>query len=173
MDIKSTIRTIPDFPKKGIMFRDITTLIKDPVAFKYAIDTFVKRYADKPIKYIVGIESRGFIIGGAVAYQMGKGFIPIRKPGKLPGDVASVKYELEYGTDQLEIHTDAINDGDVVVIIDDLLATGGTCRAAVELVKAQGAKIYECGFIVELPELEGRAKIGDQPIYSMVSFEGH
>ena len=173
MDIKSKIRAIPDFPKKGIIFRDITTLIKDPDAFKYTIDTFVKRYGNKPIKYIVGIESRGFIIGAAIAYQMGKGFIPIRKSGKLPADVASVKYELEYGTDQLEIHTDAINDGDIVVIIDDLLATGGTCKAAVELVEAQGAKIHECAFVVELPELEGRTKIGDQTIYSMVSFKGH
>ena len=172
MDIKSKIRAIPDFPKKGIVFRDITTLIKDPAAFKYTIDTLVKRYVDKPVKYIVGIESRGFIIGGAIAYQLGKGFIPIRKSGKLPADVASVKYELEYGTDQLEIHTDAIGDGDIVVIIDDLLATGGTCKAAVDLVQAQGAEIYECAFIVELPELEGRSKIGAQQIYSMLTFKG-
>jgi len=173
MDIKNKIRSIPDFPKKGIIFRDITTLIKDAEAFKYTIDTFVKRYENKPVKYIVGIESRGFIIGGAIAYQLGKGFIPIRKSGKLPADVASVKYELEYGTDQLEIHKDSIETGDIVVVIDDLLATGGTCAAAVDLVQGQGAQIYECAFIVELPELEGRSRLGANKIYSMVTFEGH
>ena len=172
MDIKSKIRTIPDFPKQGIMFRDITTLLKDPAGFRYVIDTFVQRYANKGIDKIVGIESRGFIIAGALAHQLNVGFVPVRKPGKLPAEKDSVEYELEYGKDKLEIHTDAIKHGDVVLIVDDLIATGGTARATVELVEKQGANVLECAFIIALPELGGDKKLG-KPSYSLVSFEGH
>lgn len=172
MDIKSKIRTIPHFPKQGIMFRDITTLLKDPVGFRYVIDHFVQHYANKGIDKIVGIESRGFIIGGALAHQLNVGFVPVRKPGKLPAEKDAVEYELEYGKDKLEIHTDAIKHGDVVLIVDDLIATGGTAKAAIELVEKQGGTILECAFVIALPELHGAEKLG-KPSYSLVSFEGH
>ncbi|MFA6888063.1 MAG: adenine phosphoribosyltransferase [Candidatus Woesearchaeota archaeon] len=171
MDIKSKIRTIPNFPKQGIQFRDITTLLKDPAGFRYAIDTFVQRYGSIHIDKVVGIESRGFIIGGALAHQLNVGFVPVRKPGKLPGQTDSVEYELEYGKDKIEIHTDAIKPGDIVLIVDDLIATGGTCKAAVNLVEKQGGNVLECAFIVNLPELKGIEKVG-KPCYSLVEFEG-
>ena len=171
MDIKSKIRTIPNFPKQGIQFRDITTLLKDPAGFRYAIDTFVQRYGSIHIDKVVGIESRGFIIGGALAHQLNVGFVPVRKPGKLPGQTDSVEYEIEYGKDKIEIHTDAIKPGDIVLIVDDLIATGGTCKAAVNLVEKQGGNVLECAFIVNLPELKGIEKVG-KPCYSLVEFEG-
>ncbi|MEK6920713.1 MAG: adenine phosphoribosyltransferase, partial [Nanoarchaeota archaeon] len=135
MDIKSKIRTIPNFPKQGILFRDVTTLLKDPAGFRYIIDHLVQRYANKGIDKVVGIESRGFIIAGAIAHQLNVGFVPVRKPNKLPAEKDSIEYELEYGKDKLEIHTDAIKHGDVVLVVDDLIATGGTARATVELIE--------------------------------------
>ena len=171
-EIKRKIRTIPNFPKEGIMFRDITTLLKDPMGFKQAIEVFVKRYSNIDIDFVIGIEARGFILGGAVAYELGKGFVPIRKPGKLPAEVVSEEYALEYGTDKVEMHKDAIKEGDRCLIIDDLLATGGTMLAACKLAQKLGAEIVECAFIVELPDLGGKNKLSSFNIFTMVEFEG-
>jgi adenine phosphoribosyltransferase len=173
MDIKSKIRTIPNFPKQGIMFRDVTTLLKDPAGFRYVIDHLVQRYIGKKIDKVVGIESRGFILAGAIAHQLNIGFIPVRKPGKLPGERDSVSYELEYGTDTLEIHKDAIQAGDNILVVDDLIATGGTARATIDLIQKLQGKVVECAFIVELPVLNGVSKLNDVPAYSMVKFDGH
>ncbi len=174
MSLKSKIRTIPDFPKQGIMFRDITTLIKDPEGFKEAIDCFVNRYKNTQIDYVVGVEARGFILGGAVAYALGKGFIPVRKPGKLPYESLSYEYELEYGVSTLEIHTDAIKKGDKILVIDDLLATGGTAIAAARLVEQLGGVVIEMAFIVDLPEVGGRKNLEDNgyKMFHLVEFEG-
>jgi adenine phosphoribosyltransferase len=170
--IKKMIRTIPDFPKKGIMFRDVTTLLKDPVGLKEIIDLFVKKYSDKEIDYVAGIESRGFIIGGILARDLGVGFIPIRKKGKLPGKVITQEYELEYGTDILEIHEDALEKGDKVLLVDDLIATGGSCKAACDLIEKVGGEIVECAFIVDLPDLKGKEKLAPRNAYCLVEFEG-
>lgn len=176
MNIKSLIRNIPDYPKKGVIFRDITTLIKDPVGFRLVIDNLKERYSRENIIFnsIAGIESRGFIIGGALSYCLGKGFIPIRKKGKLPGETISHEYELEYGTDTVEIHRDAINKGDRVLVVDDLLATGGTAMAAVSLIEKLGGVIAELAFVVDLPDLMGSKRITDRGynIYTMTEFEG-
>ncbi|MCK4365793.1 MAG: adenine phosphoribosyltransferase [Thermoplasmatales archaeon] len=170
--IKSKIRTVPHWPKKGIMFKDVTTLIKDPDGFKETIDLLHKRYADKKIDKVVGIESRGFIFGAPLAYLLGCGFVIVRKPGKLPAETVSEEYALEYGTDKIEIHKDAISKGDRVLIVDDLLATGGTMAAARNLIKKLGGKLVECAFIVELVDLKGRDKLKGENIYSIVEFEG-
>jgi len=170
--IKSKIRTIPDWPKKNIMFRDITTLLKNPDGLKETVDLLYNRYADKKIDKVVGIESRGFILAAPLAYLLGCGFVPIRKPGKLPAECESEEYSLEYGKDKIEIHKDAINKGDRVLIVDDLLATGGTMNAARNLVKKLEGKIVECAFVVELPDLKGREKIKGENIFSIVKFEG-
>lgn len=170
--IKKTIRTIPNFPKKGIMFRDITTLLKDPEGFKKSCDEFYKRYKDKKIDVVVGIESRGFIFGAVLAYLLGVGFVPIRKPGKLPGKTIKEVYELEYGTDAVEMHTDAIKKGDKVLVVDDLIATGGTCGATIKLIEKLGGEIIECCFVVELPELKGREKMQGYNVFNLVDFEG-
>src|SRR4030042_6323754 len=161
MPIKTRIRTIPDYPKKGIMFRDITTLIKDPVGFRLVIDTLTQRYitGDIPIDLIVGIEARGFIIGGALSYTLGKGFVPIRKMGKLPAEVVRHEYELEYGRDTVEVHKDAIGKGTKILVVDDLLATGGTALAAASLVEKLGGSVSELAFIVNLPEAGGGGKM--------------
>jgi adenine phosphoribosyltransferase len=176
MTIRNLIRSIPDYPKKGIIFRDITTLLKDPVGLKLVVENLKDRYSTENIKFdtIAGIESRGFIIGGALSYCIGKGFIPIRKKGKLPAETVSHEYELEYGTDTVEIHKDAINEGDRVLIVDDLLATGGTAMAAVSLIEKLGGIVAELAFIVDLPDLMGSKKITDRgyDIYTMVEFEG-
>jgi len=176
MPIKSKIRSIPDYPKKGIMFRDITTLISDPVGFRLVIDQLTQRYIKGDIDYdiIVGIEARGFIMGGALSYTLGKGFVPIRKSGKLPADVESQEYDLEYGTDTIEIHKDALASGDRVLIIDDLLATGGTALAAAKLVEKLGAKVVEMAFIVNLPDVGGEKKLNEAgyKVYSLTEFEG-
>ena len=176
MPIKSKIRTIPDHPKKGIMFRDITTLLKDAVGFRLVIDDFTQNYIKEGTKfdYVVGIESRGFIIGGALAYTLGKGFVPIRKPGKLPGETISQEYKLEYGTDKIEIHTDAIPKGMKVLIVDDLLATGGTALAAAALVEKLGGIVTGMAFIVNLPDIGGYKKLKDKgyKIYTQTEFEG-
>lgn len=170
--IKQKIRGIPDWPKKGIIFRDITTLVKDPEGFKETIDLLYERYKDKKIDKVAGIESRGFIFGAPLAYLLNVGFIPIRKPGKLPADVISEEYSLEYGTDKIEIHKDAIDKGDKVLIVDDLIATGGTVGAARNLLKKLGAEIVECTFVVELVDLKGRDKLKGENIFSIVEFEG-
>ncbi|MEJ2313817.1 MAG: adenine phosphoribosyltransferase [Nitrospirota bacterium] len=176
MPIKSRIRTIADYPKKGIMFRDITTLIKDPVGFRLVIDSLTQRYIHGDAKFdvIVGIESRGFIIGGALAYTLGKGFVPIRKRGKLPGEIVSQDYELEYGTDSIEIHKDAIHEGVDVLLVDDLLATGGTALAAAALVEKLGARVAEMCFIVDLPDVGGakRLKAKGYNFFALTEFEG-
>ncbi len=170
MNLKKTVRDIPDFPKKGILFKDVTTLLKDKKALKESVDLLAKQFGKKGIKYVVGIESRGFIFGTALAYKLGVGFIPVRKKGKLPAKVRSVTYSLEYGTDTLEIHEDALKKGDKVVIIDDLLATGGTVAAAAKLVGASGARIAGVGFIIELAFLNGREKLKGLPIYSVIQY---
>jgi len=170
--IKSKIRTVPHWPKEGIMFRDITTLLKDPQGFKETIDLLYNRYADKKIDKVIGIESRGFIFGAPLAYLLNCGFVPIRKPGKLPAECESEEYTLEYGTDKIEVHKDAISTGDKVLIVDDLIATAGTANAAKNLVKKLGGELVECAFIVELPDLKGRDKLKGEKVYSIVEFEG-
>lgn len=161
MSIKEKIRTIPDFPKTGIMFRDITTLLLDPDGLKETIDTLKEKYKDKQIDIIAGIEARGFIIGSALAYTLGLGFVPVRKKGKLPGDVKSYTYDLEYGTDTIEIHNDAIQKGQRVLLIDDLLATGGTSIAAAKLIEDCGGVVEEMAFVIDLPDVGGRKRLSD------------
>ncbi len=171
-EIKSKIRTIPNWPKQGIMFRDITTLLKDPVAFNKAVNIFIERYKDKPITKILGIESRGFIFGSVLASKLNLPFILARKPGKLPAATTKMEYELEYGTDALEIHNDAIEQGDNILIVDDLIATAGTLKATAELVEKLGGKVHECAVVIELPDLKGREKIKNYNTFSIVQFEG-
>ena len=170
MDLKSTIRSIPDFPKPGILFRDITTLLKDPAAFCFVIDELASRYRGSRIDAIAGIESRGFIFGAALAAKLAAGFIPIRKPGKLPAPTVSAEYSLEYGTDKIEMHVDAVSPGMRVLVIDDLLATGGTMRAACELIEKTGGTVAECCFIIELAGLEGRKALPGKDIFSLLVY---
>jgi len=174
MPIKSRIRTIKDHPKEGIMFRDFTTLLQDPVGLKISVDDFFNRYKDMKIDKVAGIESRGFIMGGSLSYLLGVGFVPIRKQGKLPFDTIGQDYELEYGTDRIEIHTDAINPGERVLIIDDLIATGGTAEAAVKLVQEMNAEVVECCFVIDLPDIGGRARLEalGQKVFAQCEFEG-
>lgn len=171
MDLKSKIRVIEDFPVEGISFKDITTLIKDKDAYKYAVDLLVEDLKDKDIDYIVGPEARGFLFGAAAAYALGVGFIPVRKAGKLPGETSSDEYELEYGTNTLEIHTDAIEKGSKVAIVDDLLATGGTVLSAAKLIESLGGEVVAMEFLVELESLKGREKIASYHINSLVKYE--
>jgi adenine phosphoribosyltransferase len=167
--VKKIIRDIPDFPKEGIVFKDITTVLKDSEGLKRTIDFLTEQFKDKKIDYVAGIESRGFIFGTPLAYNLGAGFVVIRKPGKLPADVESITYDLEYGTDTLEIHKDAIEKGKRVLVVDDLLATGGTAAAACDLVKKVGGEVAGMGFIIELEALNGRAKFPkDVEVISMV-----
>jgi adenine phosphoribosyltransferase len=175
MNLKDTIRTIPDYPKKGIMFRDITTLLADARAFRRAIDELVQPYAGSKVSKVAGIEARGFILGGAVAHQMSAGFIPIRKKGKLPHETVSIAYSLEYGVDQMEMHKDAVVRGEKVVLVDDLVATGGTAEAACRLLTQMGAEIVAACFIVDLPDLGGARKIEKLgvPVRALMQFEGH
>ncbi len=170
MNIKEKIREIPDFPKEGILFRDITTLLKDPEAFSYVADELVKRYKDKDIDMIAGIESRGFLFGTILANRLGKGFVLIRKPGKLPAETVSAEYELEYGTDKIEMHVDALDNGKNVLLVDDLLATGGTMKAACELVERAGGRVVECSFLVELSDLKGKDRLKGYDTFSMVVY---
>ena len=174
MPIKKLIRTIPDFPKPGIMFRDVTTLFQDPEGFRTVIEILRERYADQEIDAVVGVESRGFIVGAPLALALGCAFIPMRKPGKLPAATHSETYELEYGTDELHIHVDAIKPSERVLIIDDLLATGGTARAAARLVRHCEGFIVEAAFIVDLPDLKGHEKLEDDgvPVFAICEFEG-
>lgn len=170
--VDSKIRAIVDFPKKGIVFRDITTAVKDAKALKYMVDFLTEQYKDKKIDYVVGIESRGFIFGAPLAYNLGAGFVVVRKPGKLPAKTISQEYALEYGTDKIEIHEDAVEKGKNVLIIDDLLATGGTVGAAVKLLEKVGANIVGAAFIIELSDLKGREKLEGIDVVSMVQYEG-
>ncbi len=170
LKLKDYIRNIPDFPKSGILFRDITTLLKDKSAFKHAVDTLVKQYKNKKIDAVVAVEARGFVLGGTIAYKLGAGFIPVRKKGKLPWKTHAVTYSLEYGTDTLEMHRDAIRPNDRVLIIDDLIATGGTVMAVADLVKALKGKIVGIAFLIELSELGGRKKLKGYPVYSLIKY---
>jgi len=170
MDLKSTIRSIPDFPKPGILFRDITTMLKDGAAFSFVIDELAQRYRGSSLDAIAGIESRGFIFGAALAAKLGTGFIPIRKPGKLPAKTVSAEYSLEYGTDKIEMHADAVSPGMRILLIDDLLATGGTMQAACELVEKTGGLVTECCFIIELAGLKGRDVLAGKNIFSLLVY---
>ena len=173
--IKSSIKSIPNHPKEGIIFRDITSLLEVPVAFKATIDLIVEKYKDQGLTKVIGTESRGFIFGAPVALALGLPFIPVRKPGKLPREVISQSYQLEYGQDTLELHTDAISQGDNVLIIDDLLAMGGTVEATVKLVQRLGGEVKHAAFVINLPELGGEKRLRDLGIdcYTLVNFEGH
>lgn len=172
MDLKATIRNVQDFPKPGIGFKDITTLLKDPVALKEATARFLSLIGDQKIDKVVGIESRGFVIGGILADKLHAGFIPVRKPKKLPAPVYKESYSLEYGTDSIEMHIDAIQPGDNVILHDDLLATGGTAEAAIKLIEKAGGNIVGILFIVELSFLNGRAKLGNHPVHALVEYDG-
>ncbi len=172
MDLRKKIRTVPNWPIEGVMFRDITTLLQDPEAFRESVDRLYERYKDVEIDKIVGIDARGFIHGAVLAYKLNVGFIPVRKKGKLPYKTVSAEYSLEYGEDVVEMHEDAIKKGEKVLIVDDLIATGGTIAAAAQLVEKLGGKIVECAFIVELPDLNGREKIKGYNIYTLTEFEG-
>jgi adenine phosphoribosyltransferase len=170
-NIKSLIRSVPDFPRKGILFRDITTLVKDKEAFKRVIDIFYKKYAKKKIDKVVSIEARGFIFGGVLAYLLNAGAVLVRKPGKLPAKTKREEYELEYGTDALEIHQDAIERGERILIFDDLLATGGTALATLKLVEKLGGKIVDIAFLIELLGLNGREKLKNYNVFSLIKYK--
>ena len=174
MPIKSKIRTVPHYPKQGIQFRDITTLLKDPAGFRATVDELVSRYKDVKIDKIAGIESRGFILGAPLAYALGLGFVPIRKKGKLPAETIGHDYDLEYGSDRIEIHTDAIDKGERVLLVDDLIATGGTADAACTLIEKMGGKVIECCFIIDLPDVGGRERLEKRghKVFALCEFEG-
>jgi adenine phosphoribosyltransferase len=174
MPIKSHIRTVPHFPKQGIMFRDITTLLKDATGFRLTIDALTERYKDAGIDCVAGIEARGFIFGAALAIRLGLGFVPVRKSGKLPAETVGHDYELEYGTDRIEIHKDAISHGQRVLVVDDLIATGGTACAACKLVDHMGGQVVECCFVIDLPDLGGRGRLLElgYKVFSLCEFEG-
>lgn len=174
MDIKDTIRTIPDFPEKGIQFRDVTTLFGDSRGFRMAVDMLLHPYAGQPIDKVAALEARGFILGGAIAHQLSVGFVPIRKKGKLPGATIEEAYTLEYGQAVMEMHDDAIQPGQRVLLVDDLIATGGTCEAGVKLLRRAGAEVVGCAFIIDLPDLGGRAKVEalDVDVHTLCAFEG-
>lgn len=170
MNYKALIREVPNFPKPGILFYDVTTLLKDAKAFRSIVDDLTQRYRGRQISKIVGIESRGFILGGPLAYHLGAGFVPVRKPGKLPADIFEVKYNLEYGSNSLAIHRDAVSIDERVLIVDDLLATGGTAAATVNLVRQLGGEIVGLVFLVELAALKGRDKLNGYDIHSMITY---
>lgn len=174
MPFKSLIRTIPHYPKQGIQFRDITTLLKDPIGFRMVVDALAQHYATQPIDKIAGIEARGFIIGAALAYKLGLGFVPIRKSGKLPAETIGHDYVLEYGADRVEIHTDAIAQGEQVLLVDDLIATGGTAQAATALIQKLGGLVMGCAFVINLPDLGGSKRLAEAGLkpFSLCEFEG-
>jgi len=175
MPLADAIRTIPDYPKKGILFRDITTLLGDAKAFRKAVDELVQPWSGDKIDKVAGMEARGFILGGAVAHQLSAGFIPIRKKGKLPHRVVSVAYELEYGVDEMEMHEDAVKPGERVILVDDLIATGGTAEGAVKLLRQAGADVVAACFVIDLPDLKGMKRLEGLgvPVRTLVAFEGH
>ncbi len=174
-DLRNAIRNIPDYPKPGIMFRDITTLLGNARAFRRAVDELVQPWAGMKIDKVAGMEARGFILGGAVAHQVSAGFIPIRKKGKLPHKRVTIAYSLEYGLDEMEMHEDAVSKGERVILVDDLIATGGTAEGAVKLLRQMGAEVLAACFVIDLPELGGAAKLRamDVPVRTLISFEGH
>ena len=169
--LKKLVRTVPDFPKPGILFYDITTLLKDKSGFAMLIDALAAHYFDEAIDLVLGIEARGFIFGPALAYRLNAGFVPVRKPKKLPAEVASISYDLEYGSDILEVHCDSIGKGSRVLIVDDLLATGGTARAVTQLVEGLGGTVAGLGFVVELTFLHGRGKLGGYDVFSLLQYD--
>jgi adenine phosphoribosyltransferase len=171
MDLKKVIRDVPDFPKKGIVFKDITTLLKNPDALLFAVDQLFQLSKNKHITKVVGIESRGFILGGILAQKLNAGFVPIRKPNKLPAETISESYQLEYGTDKIEIHKDAIVPGDKVLLHDDLLATGGTMFAAIKLIEQLGGEVAQISFLIELTFLNGRDKLNEYEVHSLISYD--
>ena len=175
MNLIDAIRTIPDYPKAGIMFRDITTLLGDARAFRRTVDELVQPFAGRKVDKVAGIEARGFILGGAVAHQLSAGFVPLRKKGKLPHQTIAVDYALEYGVDTIEMHQDAFKPGETVMLVDDLIATGGTAIAAVELLRRGGAEVIGAAFVVDLPDLGGAAKLAAMgvPVSTLIGFEGH
>lgn len=172
--VQDYIRTIPDFPHEGIMFRDVTTLFADARGFRMAVDQLLHPYAGADIDVVVGLEARGFILGGAIAHQLGKGFVPVRKKGKLPGKTIEVAYQLEYGEAVVEIHDDAVEAGAKVLVVDDLLATGGTAEAGITLLERLGAQVVGCAFVIDLPDLGGRAKLEamGQEVHALCAFDG-
>lgn len=170
MDLRPFIREIPDFPKPGILFKDITTLLRNPTGLKAMIDLFAEKCSDLNPDYIVGMESRGFIVGAPLAYRMNIGFVPVRKPGKLPAEVHSVEYELEYGTDTLEMHRDAVQPGSRILIVDDLIATGGTAGATAKLIEQIGCELVGFAFVIELKDLNGRDRLPQVPIVTLVEY---
>src|SRR5215470_10814561 len=174
-DIKASVRTIPDYPKKGIMFRDITTLLADARAFRRAVDELVNPWAGNKIDKVAGMEARGFILGGAVAHQLSAGFVPIRKKGKLPHTTVRIAYSLEYGIDEMEMHEDAVAKGERVILVDDLIATGGTAEGAVKLLRQMGAEVLAACFVIDLPELGGADILRklNVPVRTLIAFEGH
>jgi len=174
-DLRASIRTIPDYPKAGIMFRDITTLLGDARAFRRAVDELVQPWAGMKIDKVAGIEARGFILGGAVAHQVSAGFIPIRKKGKLPHKRVSIAYSLEYGLDEMEVHEDAVEKGERVILVDDLIATGGTAEGAVKLLRKLGADVLAACFVIDLPDLGGAEKLRklNVPVRTLIAFDGH
>jgi adenine phosphoribosyltransferase len=168
--LQAKIRDIPDFPKPGILFKDITPLVKDPASLRLAVHHLLHPFLEQNITAVAGMEARGFIFGSLVAWELGVGFVPLRKPGKLPYDVQTVSYDLEYGSATLEVHVDALGPGDRVLLIDDLLATGGTAKASCDLIESLGAEIVACGFVVELDALKGREKLDRWPVHSLLHF---
>ncbi|SFR32708.1 adenine phosphoribosyltransferase [Yoonia tamlensis] len=172
--VQDYIRTIPDFPHEGIMFRDVTTLFSDPRGFRIAIDQLLHPYAGQNIDKVVGLEARGFILGGAIAHQLGKGFVPIRKKGKLPGKTIEQAYTLEYGEAVMEVHDDALQAGEKVLLVDDLLATGGTAEAGIKLIERMGAEVVGCAFVIDLPDLGGRKKLEKMgmAVHALCAFDG-
>ncbi|UJW87018.1 adenine phosphoribosyltransferase [Devosia sp. SL43] len=175
LDLKALVRTIPDYPKKGILFRDITTLIEHPEGFKESIERIASQYRGRGITHVAGIEARGFIFGAGVAIALGVGFIPIRKKGKLPGETIGQNYALEYGVDTIEIHADVLDSGDTVLLVDDLIATGGTAIAAVGLLRRTGARVEDAAFVIDLPDLGGADKLKAEgvAVTALIGFEGH
>ncbi len=172
MNLKATVRSIPGWPIEGVIFRDLTTLMKDPEALRESCDILVDRYKDEKLDKVIGIDARGFVFGAVLAYKLGVGFIPVRKKGKLPAETIEESYSLEYGSDTIEIHKDALDQGDRVVVVDDLIATGGTAGATVKLLNKLGADILECAFLIELPDLKGRDQLDGCKIFTMMEFEG-
>jgi adenine phosphoribosyltransferase len=174
-DLAAMIRAIPNYPKPGIIFRDITTLLVNPRGFRRVVDELVQPFAGRRIDKVAGIEARGFILGGAVAHQLSCGFVPVRKKGKLPWDTIGQDYELEYGIDRVEIHTDSVRAGETVLLVDDLIATGGTALAAIRLIERTGGRIVGCSFVIDLPDLKGAERLRERghSVLSLVEFEGH